>query len=47
MLIVCYLEGLCLLVETHKGELAVCLDVRPPGGIFIRQYERASNMPDR
>lgn len=40
MLIVRYLEGLCLLVDAHKGELTVHLNVRPPEGIFIRQNER-------
>lgn len=47
MLIVCYLEELSLLVEAHKGKLAVHLNVRPPGGIFIRHCERALNVPDR
>ena len=47
MLIKSYLEGLSLVVEPHKGELTVCLDVQLPGGLFIRQYERVSCMPDR
>lgn len=37
MLIVWYLEGL---MDAHKGELTVNLNMRPPEEIFIKQNER-------
>lgn len=40
MLIMQYLEGLCSLVEAHRGEVTGHINVRPPEGIFIKQNER-------
>lgn len=43
----CYLEGLNLLVVAQKSCWQLALIWDHQGWIFIRQYERESNMPDR